>query len=441
MARCNIRMGWITGVWFSLCLLGTAFAVFGIFYSASTSEHQIFYNTVALAISSNAQAMANRLITNLRESAKAMLLSDPQALQCNMPSTGYVPERMVRLFEALSTSGTRQLGSMGIIRFANNTQNGKWSWQLAADYGCPRYIYAFADPQIYPAFWGYCANISSNGSVLVDTTTLAYNGTDWGLKPIEKDLLLASPGRELFLPITPLLGYLTLTIERSYGCVNPTSVNATTYAAVFAEQKLSQLDDALQAMVTQTDGNKTGDIVFIVERITGNLVAASIDGQTQKPDPNNSWSALRVKASEAPDATIASIAKALGDTTTRADGRIETENWWILTSRFTQDSTINDGGIDWLVVTATPTKGFVDSLKKASVTSIVLSLVIIIAMLAVTLGCTYAFIILPLRRMSDYEEFKSNDQGDDERLIEFDEIGRVKDAFRTLDASKKTSHI
>jgi len=278
-------------------------------------------------------------------------------MACDMPNSGFNDTLLVALFNALSQNPSRHLGSLGILMHAPNTPKGKLSWQIATGFGCPQYIYAYADPSIYPTFLGYCTGAGN----------LAYQGTDWGLADQEVDLLLTNPkpGRETFLPIHPLLGELILTTEQSLSCDG-----VTVYGATFAEQSLVQLDNALQSIDSQ-------NLMFIMESDTGYLVTASISNQTTTAN------GTRILARAAPNPDIASIAAGT-----------PSSDWAVYQTSYQIGSTIK-----WTLVTAVPTRGFLASLRQASGASIGWSLGVIFVLVILT-GLGYYFSVgRPMRQL------------------------------------------
>lgn len=159
-------------------------------YSSSLDQDRTLTSELETVYLSNMQSTCTDLIENLRESALAVRYLDPLIQNCSLPNTIYNPERLIRLFNIFTTNPARQLNSLGVIRrMPNRTaaygSQGKVSWQIAKYYLCSDLVYAFNDPQIYPQFWGYCVS-ADTASIIPE---LVYNGTDYGLKPLEELLL------------------------------------------------------------------------------------------------------------------------------------------------------------------------------------------------------------------------------------------------------------
>ena len=182
---------------------------------------------------------------------------------------GYDPASMLHAFIAFDGYSGYRFGSLGFLKRASpgpgRLPNAKVSWQIAKDYRCPDYMYAFSDDAIHPQFVGYCA-VAQTG-VIQKTVPPAYVGSDWGLKPTEVALLdntLGIPGT--FLPIFDLFGAFTLTYETRW------PENA---AVAFAELDLSLFSNHLNSRLNLLNGK---GIAFIYETTSGAMIASTVNG-------------------------------------------------------------------------------------------------------------------------------------------------------------------
>ena len=383
MVRCTVPLWGVMTGWTLLCVLLASLSVFGIMYSATRDRQRSSNAVLSDQLEREVMRLADELVHDLHEAAYAVYDSEPLLQACSMPASGYSPEHLVRLFNALS-SPDRPIGSLGILQRAPTVSSGKVSWQVAAGYGCPDYMYARAEPAAYPNFTGTCA-YPLNGSLFAGPP--AYTGLDWGLKPDEDALLKRAPGAYMFLPVFPLLGYYTLTYEATVGCDNTTS-----YAAVFAEQSLANLDRALESLA-----GTASLIVLIVERATGNLVSASVSNQTQ--DVTLPDAIERVHMTNASDERVRTVARIMGgrvDNVTDAAGVAWTaDDYWVTAVPY-------DRGVDWVLVAAFPQATFVETLNRASGLSIGLSMGVIVLVLAVSPLAAYFCVARPLGTLARY---------------------------------------
>lgn len=372
--RCPLWVWTVGGSVSFLLILG--FVLFGVLYSFIISDQTLFYNQLGQAILLGIKTSADHITSNLLVSAQSVYYSEPLISGCSMPNTGYDPERLVKLFNSLSTDPTRELSSIGIIRYDSGTPDGKISWELASGFGCPEYIYGFDDPASYPAYLGYCTFTNST----VDWARVAYNGTDWGLKAQERYLLISNTtiGTVIHLPIFALLDQLTLTVEQSVGCLGGV------YGAVFAEQSLSQTDEALATMTTSSI--LPGAVAFIVELSSGYLVSSSIPNQTQIPDPTSPGNALRVLANSTPSPDIQTIYSSYLTGAQPAD-------WWVLGENYISED------LQWVLVVGLPATGFVQAIRGISGLAIGVGLGIIVVMLVLAVLFTVFCVARPLKQM------------------------------------------
>jgi len=178
------------------------------------------------------------------------------------PSLGAQPSYLIRSLAAFNEQSGYRMGSFGFLAHANASHppNAKVSWQAASGFGCPTYMYALCDDAMYPTFLGYCAD--SNGTV--DMSRRAYQGTDWGLKPLEHQLLEGTL-QATYLPIFDLLGAFTLTHEVVAPLPGPKMVT-------FAELDLTRLSNHIASQITLLNGR---GMAYLYETQSGLLIASN----------------------------------------------------------------------------------------------------------------------------------------------------------------------
>ena len=367
MAGIRIPLWVLNTIFIGIAVFVTGGSMFAVMQTSITNQQKASYQELGTIMQNDMKHSVQYLLNNLYGAAIAVVDIEQKVRKCQM-TDGYSPERMIELFNFLSHDPTRQLGSLGFIMKAPNSSNGKVSWQIALGFGCPDYIYAYAEPGSYPLFLGHCAY----RNVTIDWNNTAYNGTDWGLKPEESELLTSSPLQTIHLPIFALIDRLMLTIEHSITCDN-----LTIYGAVFAEQSLTQLDNAL-IEVTKDDST----IAFIYERESGYLISSSVPSLTQKIV---NGSILRVKTSEASNGEITKIYDSI------KMGTSETDDWWIVSTN------LIEGDIDWVLVSAIPVKGYIQTLRNISGMAAGIAVAIIIVVLGLSVFITLKFVSQPLR--------------------------------------------
>jgi hypothetical protein len=421
MGRCGSRVSLTTGttLWVSFVVLLTSLVVFGLWYDAYQRGQVLYIQQLSTSFQYGSASAVDRLVDNLNEAARAVRQSEPSIDTCSMPRSGFNPERLIRLITALSTDDTRQLSSVGIIMQAPNTTNGKSSWQVAKGYGCPVYMYAYAEPASYPNFTGYCVSDDANVPFTPTTVPPTYQGVDWGLTSEEYNLVVLKQGAQIYKPIFALIDYLTLSTEVAVLCQN------SSYGAVFAEQKLSQLSDALNFVTNATKTPGDENVLFIMERSSGQLVAASVPAQTQRPDPNSAFGALRVTATAASDARIRAIAQA----TRTCGSTVTTDDWWIVTSQYQTGNVSAQVGLDWCIVSAVPYHSFTKALRDISGMALGTGFAIIFVMVLAGAVGSYWYVT---RRIKFYtgKRVGGDDDTDQEPLLEFAEVAQIRHALK-----------
>lgn len=236
-----------------------------------------------------------------------------------VPNSNYDPTHLLRSFVAFNELSGYKFGSFGFLMRANPPRpplgnNAKVSWQIASGFGCPTYMYAFSDNSINPAFYGYCGQ--ANGTV--DFSRRAYTGADWGLKPLEQQLLDGTMVGA-FLPVFDLLGAFTLTYEMIYD----------SYAVTFAELDLNTLSNHISS---QVDLFNNRSVSYIYETTTGALIACNIPNTLF--DGNNT----RYTINNVPN-------NAIRETAPTSNFR-NTNSWFIVSTTRTEP------GLNWTIVVA-----------------------------------------------------------------------------------------
>lgn len=390
----------------TLQLLG-GLGILGLYLSTSDSRNLSMLRLLAKEKQSNMHDAASALLKTLRDATLSVEYFTPSIQDClpsEPPLSNRSGETLLRTLGSLPDASPQAEGWQSIGSMQSSPNGTKWSWQIAAGFGCPRYMYAYIDGAIAPQFHGYCASLESGESGYRLNRTLAYNGTDWGFKDPEKALLNGTYD-EVLMPVVALLGRLTCTYMRAVTC-SPADVDRRRhhtppkpFAITFADRSLYDLDAALSALRTNDDG-----VSFIVERRAGFLVAASVANQTTTTGPGvNEWTnkpeivPQRVGAVNASDPTIVA---AMQMVTAAAPDYVLTPDFsaplLVTVERFAPMR-----GVDWLLVVAIPSETIVGQLADAKTKIIVVFLVVIfVSVLLAALGA-YACVALPLRRIRE----------------------------------------
>lgn len=370
----------LTGV----AMLAVSSAVLGIAYISYDAQRAVSTNEISQQLQLRAVDAITVLVDNLQNVATSIPHLEEELAACAMPSDDYAPYALVRLFNAITASGDVVLGSLGIMRPHPTEPQGKLSWQIAAGYGCPGYIYATGELRAYPNVTGHC--VPTEDSNLNLTRALSapavYRGTDWGLKPDELRLLRGETNRT-FMPIGSIIDYQTLTYHQSYWC------NGAPYAIVFAEQSLGQLENTLQRIIHNADAPHY-EAVFVVERATGLYVAASVD--LHALEHGNA----RFHLTNVTDPLLYAVGHKLwhgGVVTPRGEAENSLRvmgpggEWmWIRAHPFVTEI----DGIDWVVVSVVEPSLFYVALADATtayIVAIVIAIVVLIAFTALFIKC------------------------------------------------------
>ena len=340
------------------------------------------------------KASCDRLLNNLKNVAETAHHVELDVHFCRIPAYRLDPDAWTMAFNGIGNSSG--IHSFGFVRepsqvlgvddrpIASLQSNSKFSWQLTRSdaYDCDLcaspddecipwpYVYMFSSPNVYPNIYAYCV-AGDTGFVdwmsPPDYTWAAANAS-WWLTPLEQRLINATahlPPAKVFLPIYAQLseGYL-FTFAQSVSCDYIFLPGARTYGFAFASQTLQQFSTVLKASTCDYDDtNGDGFIVIIVEFETRLIVAANLDGQTERLDDNGALQ--RIRMSQAPSSTLRTLAfevksfekHATIDATHFIPGIASA--WHIGVSRY-QKPGLNgsmsaaDGALDWLIISATP---------------------------------------------------------------------------------------
>lgn len=368
-----------------------------VYLSSSDTQNTEMVRLLAAEKKIGMRDAANSLIKTLRDATLAVEYFTPSIQDC-LPSAPPLSNRsgetLLRTLGALPDASATAEGWLTIGTMQRDNATGaKWTWQIAAGFGCPSYIYAYSDAAIWPQFHGYCASLSSGESgYRLDTGRLAYNGTDWGFKDNEKALLNGTFD-EVLMSVTPLLGVLTCTYQRAVRCRT-----GKPFAIAFADRALPDLDAALAALRVSAEG-----VSFIVERQTGLLVAASVANQTSTAKPGiNEWTKKpelvpeRVAAVNAPDATIAAAAAVVVAAAPDYSIPVDFSAPLLVTAeRFAPMR-----GVDWLLVVAIPSDLIVGGVREVKTKSIVVFVVVVALSVLLAGAITFLCVSLPLRDLA-----------------------------------------
>lgn len=298
----------------------------GLLVNGWTESTQTLWNEVSREILSSVQTQIDDHLQTLIFASKNVPFTPGQERT----------QALLDYFAAYDTQSGYRYGSMGYLTRATGTANGKFSWQDAKYFVCPVYGYFFANASIYSQFHGYCANTTT-----IDYSKLAYNGTDWGLKPQEAKLVDGNI-TQTFLPLFVLIGQTTLTFEydRGGGYVS------------FAELDLGTLTSYVQQNVSVWGGR---GVAIIIDNASGNTIATNAPGASLAAVINSGWYVA-------------------GPTRTRYPG------------------------LDWSTYVAVPS--IYEDTKAPIVVACVVSAVVVLAIVAATLIVSIVCIARPIERLN-----------------------------------------
>jgi hypothetical protein len=363
-----------------LSLLIVSGILIGVLYSSSASQIDDMVNKLSAEVQDNIDSKITDIIDELQLEAIAVRFNEPLVLSGNMPNSSYDPIILLRLMNTFYNLNVESMGIImkGPLGYLNG--NSKISWELARNFGCPYYIYAFADESTYPNFDGYCA--FENGTI---STQSAYNGTDWGLKP-EEAMLLDGQLNETFLPIFSLLGTFTLTYESIYYYDN------VPYVLTFAEKSLAQLDQFMSQLTVGKSG-----LAYVIERKPGYLITSTIQNQTQNITFENGQMVIsRVAAVQAQDDMIRRAANFLGNLSNFIGENQWTNNGLSITA--TQYGKIN--GLDWVIITVIPRDDFIGGIRGKSIGAAIGASITVLVIIVLTIAIMFILISKPLKKLA-----------------------------------------
>lgn len=307
----------------------------GLLHWGSQNQVDHMYQLSVSEIQRNIQTQVSEYFDVMRMVSSGIDEIEPEFKGLKMPvQGGFDPKNLIRYMNTLVYR--HKFESIGIIVKASLAdKRSKSVWEIAHGFGCPEFIYGRMDDTSNDRYIGQCAGF--DGTI---SSAIAYNGSDFGLKP-EEQLLLDGTISQTFLPIFPLLTINTLTYAK-----NLRDQNGNVYGFSFAQKGLAMIDEYFESIQLGTSG-----VAYIYERTTSNLVTCSVPKQTSRPDPNSDWNALRVQATDADDSRVSESAKSI------------VEHFGSLEEISVQQNLIHNGllisvnpyrtddGIDWIIVT------------------------------------------------------------------------------------------
>lgn len=383
--RCPLWLAQI--LWVGL-IVGIGAGVIDYMQQQAREQVLVVYDAYAREMSDNMAGAVDSIVVGMRDASLTVDVFEPRLATCSAPPVNHTGEVLLRALTALPdppgsasawlSLGLMQRASAALEPSANVT--AKWSWQMALGFGCPEYIYAYIDAQTAPAFLGYCARLTASNALEL-STALAYNGTDWGFTPLEREMLFDGKYNESFVPVKALLGTLEFSYRRLVRC------NGKPYALVFASRSIAHLDAALAAQRADNDG-----LAFVIERVTGLLVAASVANQTHVPGTET-----RVAARNASDPRIRAAAAYLqsdGFGYARAERTPEIDDELYVTASLYAPVR----GIDWLLVVAVDSNKITGPFANAEAARATVIAVFVLLVVATALGTCFC-VTLPVRRM------------------------------------------
>lgn len=316
------------------CLMVGAFTI-GLLEWGSQNQVDHMYGGMVKDLHNGIISYVDQYFDGMKTVAKGVAKIEPLFRDFKMPTNGsYDPVPLIRFMSLLSDNYRYE--SIGMMLKNNASATSKLSWQVARGFDCPEFIYAYSDESIYPSFQGHCA--FDNETI---SAPLAYQGTDWGLKP-EESLLIQGIKNETFLPVFVLLNVVTLTYS-----VNHRYSDGRVYGLTFAEKSLNIIDDYFRSLTLENDG-----VAFIFERSSGLMITASVAGQTSVEDPSNQYSGVRrLQVDQVPNPTISAAGKSILDyyqsfSNVSDYGNIQLGDLLIRVNAYRAE------GIDWIVATA-----------------------------------------------------------------------------------------
>jgi hypothetical protein len=234
-------------IWTTVLACVTTGITIGILVSAWKQNVDALWSTASLATLTQVSAQINAHLDAVAFAAVRVPLDSTQLLGYYVGYAQHSPFHMDSL-------GFLSRGAAG---------NSKYSWQMAEFYVCPQWGYFYSDASINPQFHGYCAN-----DTVIDYGSLAYNGSDWGLKPQEIQLLDGTL-EETFLPVGSIVGIPTLTYEVARDTNGPPAGGPF---VSFADIDLATFVTFLRSDVTVWNGY---GLVTVHDTNTGAIIASN----------------------------------------------------------------------------------------------------------------------------------------------------------------------
>jgi hypothetical protein len=290
--------------------------------------------------------VVNSTLDFVEFTARSVPQFDAWAEQGRKDQTPHDPTNLLRAYAAFNEKSIHRLSSFGFLMRANASRpsGAKVSWQIASGFGCLRYMYAFSNNDINPAFYGYCG--VSNGSV--DFSNRAYTGSDWGLKPQEVLLLdTAAAVDGIFLPIFDLLGAFTLTYEQRI------VDEANQPIVTFAELDLTRLSNHISQNIDLLNGRA---LAYIYESTTQALVAYNTLNATLFDPVNGTRYTIEML---------------------RRRHQLESSSWIATSTQVVRP------GLNWTVVVAVPSEDIYGNMNQSIVIASCISLGVLIVLVGV----------------------------------------------------------
>lgn len=408
------------------------------------------YGALSNELLRGAAVAVDSIVDEMRAASLLVERFQPRLTQCNLvPPPADRNATGLTLLRTLSALGANWL-SFGLMQRAvlpaDNATGGsgaatlsdtaKWSWQMALGFGCvaPAHIFAYIDEETTPAFLGYCARIGKAGELAVDEM-LAYNGTDWGFTPQEREMLFDAAYDEAFTPVKSLLGVLELSYRHLIRC-GSASNNGAPLALTFASRTIAQLDAVLADTEARALRNGTAAsnalVTFVYERATGLLVTTSVANQSHVM-PSGGGEPMRVAAVNASNVLIREAAKMLGTIGTVSPILLHEASidkpYYVAAVRYAPAR-----GIDWIVVVAAERATIVGELEHLVMQMRISAAVVVISFAIVSGVGSFCCITVPLRRAKERLVKRAageRDGGNEAKapLLLFSEVAGISDAL------------
>lgn len=363
----KLRTGF--SIWTTFCLVVLFGCVIGIMITGWQNSVTNTWNIASIQTQNNIMQAMNASIDHVKFASRSIPFIEPLISEQNIPDADYDPNRIVRSLDAFNTASGYQLGSFGMLMGKDGAPDAKLSWQIAIGFGCDSdphegEIYAFSDLSIHPRFIGYC--VFKNETI--DTSFLAYDAFDWGLKPEEKAILNGDI-EETFILVS-LLGQFTLTYEIGY----PNYVAGPKYAVTFAELNLQTFSDYLAQDITIMDGK---GYAYVFETTTGAMIASTIPDTVVMPN------GTRFLTHSSPNEVIAN---------THEFDSISSD--WLVTH-----ANRVEPGIDWTVVVAVRSSDVYGDMYYSILVASMVSLTILIVLIIATFVGAHLWITRPVQNL------------------------------------------